>query len=188
MMINKVKSIKSNSSKYISVLGIFTLILISSNALFAKKKTDALSDSENWVKPIMTNLQVDTTKSQTQEKIYDFSSIEQLPSFVGGMRGWAEYLQANLKYPDFARRNNITGRVIVSFVVSHIGEISDVKVLRGIGGGADEEAVRVLRESPRWKPGYQYGKPVRVAYTMPIFFQLAPKTNEDNLSPFRRNF
>ena len=105
--------------------------------------------------------------------IKDFASVEVLPEFNGGMAGWGKYLQKNLKYPPMARENNITGRVIMSFVVEKNGQLTDIKVLRGIGGGCDEEASRVLKNAPAWKPGIQNGRPVRVAYTMPIFFQLA---------------
>ncbi|WP_395810114.1 energy transducer TonB [Daejeonella sp.] len=105
--------------------------------------------------------------------IKDFASVEVLPEFNGGMAGWGKYLQKNLKYPPMARENNITGRVIMSFVVEKNGQLTDIKVLRGIGGGCDEEAARVLKNAPAWKPGIQNGRPVRVAYTMPIFFQLA---------------
>jgi protein TonB len=105
--------------------------------------------------------------------IRDFASVEVLPEFAGGMAGWGKYLQKNLKYPPMARENNITGRVIMSFVVEKNGKLTDIKVLRGIGGGCDEEAKRVLANAPAWKPGIQNGRPVRVAYTMPIFFQLA---------------
>ncbi|MFA5243912.1 MAG: TonB family protein [Pedobacter sp.] len=105
--------------------------------------------------------------------IRDFASVEVLPEFQGGMAGWGKYLQKNLKYPPMARENNITGRVIMSFVVEKNGQLTDIKVLRGIGGGCDEEAIRVLKNAPAWKPGIQNGRPVRVAYTMPIFFQLA---------------
>jgi len=105
--------------------------------------------------------------------IKDFASVEVLPEFQGGMAGWGKYLQKNLKYPPMARENNITGRVIMSFVVEKNGNLTDIKVLRGIGGGCDEEAIRVLKNAPAWKPGIQNGRPVRVAYTMPIFFQLA---------------
>jgi protein TonB len=105
--------------------------------------------------------------------IKDFASVEVLPEFQGGMAGWGKYLQKNLKYPPMARENNITGRVIMSFVVEKNGQLTDVKVVRGIGGGCDEEAMRVLKNAPAWKPGIQNGRPVRVAYTMPIFFQLA---------------
>lgn len=192
------QTIETGLKKYGLIAGLFVSAIISTNAQAEKQITDLIIKKEKLDESlvlnklpefIQENIAIkDTTKSNAKEKIYDFSSIEKLPEFVGGMRGWAEFIQANLRYPEYARRNNISGRVIVSFVVSQIGEISDIVVLRGIGGGCDEEAVRVLRQSPRWNPGYQYGKPVKVAYTMPIFFQLAPKTNEDNLSPFRRNF
>jgi len=114
--------------------------------------------------------------------VNDFANVEVLPEFPGGMKGWGEYLQSALKYPDEARKNKITGRVILSFVVLKNGSITDIKVLRGIGGGADEEAVRVVKESPKWKPGILKGEPVNVAYTMPIFFQVAsnPPTEKTN--------
>lgn len=115
----------------------------------------------------------------SQEAIKDFASVDVLPEFPGGMKGWGDYLQSSLKYPDELRKNKITGRVILSFIVLKNGSITDVKVLRGIGGGADEEAVRVVKESPKWKPGILKGEPVNVAYTMPIFFQLASATIEE---------
>ena len=115
----------------------------------------------------------DTIPSRKKNEITDFASVDVLPEFPGGMKGWGEYLQSTLKYPDELRKNKITGRVILSFIVLKNGSITDVKVLRGIGGGADEEAVRVVKESPKWKPGILKGEPVNVAYTMPIFFQLA---------------
>ncbi len=105
--------------------------------------------------------------------IRDFASVEVMPEFPGGQSAWGKYLQKTMKYPPIARENNITGRVIVSFVVEKNGDLSDIKVLRGIGGGCDEEAVRVLKAAPSWKPGIQNGRSVRVQYTMPIFFQLA---------------
>ena len=83
-----------------------------------------------------------------------------------------KYLSDNLQYPDLARNNNISGRVIVKFVVNEDGSLTDFHVLRGIGGGCDEEAVRVLKKMPRWKPGIQNGKPVKVYFTQPISFNL----------------
>lgn len=122
-----------------------------------------------------------TTESDNNEEekednsIRDFASVEVMPEFPGGQSGWGKYLQQAMKYPPIARENNITGRVIVSFIVEKNGNLSDIRVLRGIGGGCDEEAVRVLKATPAWKPGMQNDRPVRVAYTMPIFFQLAAK-------------
>ena len=126
--------------------------------------------------PIPGNTDGDKAAQRTlPPDVKDFASVETLPEFAGGMAGWGKYLSANLKYPEIARKNNITGRVIMSFIVEKDGSLSDIKVLRGIGGGADEEAVRILKASPNWKPGLLNGNPVRVAYTMPIFFQLASK-------------
>ncbi len=110
--------------------------------------------------------------------IKDFSKIEVLPEFAGGMAGWSKYMQANLKYPEDAKKARVTGRVIMQFVVEKDGSLSDINVLRGLGSGLDEEATRVLTASPKWKPGIDDGRPVRVKYTMPIFFQLAPETDK----------
>lgn len=111
--------------------------------------------------------------------VKDFASVDVLPEFPGGMKGWGDYLQSSLKYPDELRKNKITGRVILSFIVLKNGSITDIKVLRGIGYGADEEAIRVVKESPKWKPGTSNGEPVNVAYTIPIFFQLPSATTEE---------
>ncbi len=116
------------------------------------------------------------TQTPQDKTIYDFTSVDMLPEFEGGMEGWSEYAKNTLKYPAEAKTKNIEGRIIMSFIVNKEGTLSDIKVLRGLGSGLDEEAVRVLSESPKWKPGIQKGQPVRVTYTMPIFFQLAKKT------------
>lgn len=105
--------------------------------------------------------------------IKDFASVEVLPKFPGGDEAFGKYLSRNIKYPPLARENNITGRVFVSFVVEKDGRLTDIKVVRGLGYGTDEEAVRVLKNSPKWSPGVQNGREVRVQYTIPIFFQLA---------------
>ena len=82
------------------------------------------------------------------------------------------YLVENLNYPEKAKAKKITGKVYVSFVVEKDGSISNVKVLRDIGYGCGEEAVRVVKAMPRWKPGMQRGKNVRVQYTLPLNFQI----------------
>src|SRR5690606_1784840 len=98
-----------------------------------------------------------------------FTYVSQMPEFPGNVN---EYFYKNLRYPDFARENNIQGKVILRFVVSEDGSISDVQVQRGIGGGCDEEAIRVLKKMPKWKPGKQNGVPVKVYYSVPISFKL----------------
>jgi protein TonB len=98
-----------------------------------------------------------------------FTYVEQMPAPSYDL---PSYFAKNIHYPDAARENNITGRVIVKFVVDEEGAISDIQVIRGIGGGCDEEAKRVIAAMPKWKPGKQNGKPVKVYFTQPITFNL----------------
>lgn len=105
-------------------------------------------------------------------EIYNVSGLEAYPEFPGGMNAWAKFLQNNLRYPYMAQDNNIQGKVLVSFVVEKDGSITDVSVVRGIGYGCDEEAIRVIKKSLRWKPGFQNNKPVRVRYNMPINYMM----------------
>jgi protein TonB len=101
-----------------------------------------------------------------------FTYVEQMPEYPGGDAARQDYLNKNLRYPDLARENNISGRVTVRFVVSEDGSISDVQVVKGIGGGCDEEAKRVVQKMPKWKPGKQNGRAVKVYFTLPIIFTL----------------
>jgi len=101
-----------------------------------------------------------------------FTVVEQNPEFVGGQAAMYAWLSKNIKYPAAASRANISGKVFVSFTVNTDGSITDAQVLKGLGFGTDEEAVRVVKSMPRWKPGKQSGRPVRVKYNLPISFQL----------------
>jgi protein TonB len=101
-----------------------------------------------------------------------FKIVEKMPEFPGGEEELFKYLGKNIKYPAMARDAGISGRVFVTFVVEKNGDIKDCKVLRGIGGGCDEEALRVVKKMPNWKAGQQRGKPVRVQFNLPIFFNL----------------
>ena len=101
-----------------------------------------------------------------------FTVVESMPEFPGGMGELMKYLATNIKYPPLAKESGIQGRVFINFVVEPDGSISNVKILRGIGGGCDEEAVRVVESMPKWKAGKQRGKPVRVSYNLPVKFTL----------------
>ena len=102
-----------------------------------------------------------------------FEVVEQMPEFPnGGMAGLMQYLSKNIKYPTIAQENGTQGRVTVQFVVNKDGSIVDAKVLRGVDPYLDKEAVRVIMGMPKWKPGMQRGKPVRVKYTVPVMFRL----------------
>lgn len=101
-----------------------------------------------------------------------FQVVESMPEFPGGEEARIKFLRDNIKYPQMARESGIQGTVYVTFVVEIDGRVTGVRVLRGIGGGCDEEAVRVVKAMPRWIPGKQRGKPVRVQFNMPIKFTL----------------
>lgn len=101
-----------------------------------------------------------------------FMVVESMPEFPGGEAALNKYLYENIKYPQMAKESGIQGRVFVTFVVEKNGAVTDVRVLRGIGGGCDEEAIRVVSNMPKWSPGKQRGKPVRVQFNLPIKFTL----------------
>lgn len=101
-----------------------------------------------------------------------FIYVEEMPAFVGGEREMLLYIGKKLKYPAEAQRIGAEGIVVVSFVVTQTGKISNAEIVKGIGYGADEEALRVIENMPYWRPGKQNGKPVAVRFTLPIRFSL----------------
>lgn len=109
-------------------------------------------------------------ESVSQDKVY--TSVQNVPSFPGGIQAFYNFLAKNIVYPKAARDKNTQGKVIVTYIVEKDGKLSDVKVARGIGDGCDEEAVRVIKLSSPWKPGMQNGHTVRVAYSVPINFAI----------------
>lgn len=111
-------------------------------------------------------------EEEEEEEAQIFTVVESMPDFPGGDEARIKYLNENIKYPQMARESGIQGRVFVTFVVEKDGSVTDVRVLRGIGGGCDEEAIRVIKNMPKWDPGKQRGKPVRVQFNMPILFKL----------------
>jgi len=108
----------------------------------------------------------------TEEVEQAFVVVEQMPQFPGGDKEMMKFIKANLKYPVIAQEMGVSGTVIVNFAVGRDGRISRIKVMRGIGSGCDEEAIRVLEKMPAWSPGKQGGKPVMVSYTVPFKFVL----------------
>lgn len=101
-----------------------------------------------------------------------FDTVDQMPSFPGGQVAMMLYLSKNTKYPALARKNEIQGRVVCTFVVERDGSISDIQVSRGLDPSLDKEAVRVLSSMPHWIPGKQKGKVVRVKCSVPVTFRL----------------
>lgn len=105
-------------------------------------------------------------------KEYLFTIVEQMPEFPGGDNALFKFLSDNVKYPRKARNKGITGKVYIHFVVDKEGNVTDISLLRGVSPEIDEEALRVMRLMPKWKPGYQNGRAVSVMYNLPINFTL----------------
>ena len=101
-----------------------------------------------------------------------FVVVEEQPEFPGGNAAMMKFLGDNIRYPVIAQENGIQGRVICNFVVERDGSITDVQVVRGVDPSLDREAVRVIQQMPRWKPGKQRGSAVRVRFTLPVVFRL----------------
>jgi len=99
-----------------------------------------------------------------------FTRMEQVPEFPGGEAAMKEFIKKNFEYPRKARKNGVEGQVLVSFVVDKTGEVTDIKVIRDIGWGCGQEAVRLLRIMPRWTPGFYDDNPLKVRYSMPFNF------------------
>lgn len=119
---------------------------------------------------LMTASAQKTVVSQSNQNIYD--AVEQMPEFPGGMPAMMEFLQTNIKYPKDAIKQNVGGRVMVMFVVEPDGSLSNVRVARKVFPSLDAEAVRVVKAMPKWKPGKEKGRAVRVNFTMPVVFSI----------------
>lgn len=166
-MITKHEKAKGFWWKLLATLPVLALLLIVNARASAQqmKKTDE-TVYEISTKDI-TNVKI---KKVDNDSIYQI--VEVMPEFSGGMEKMMDYLSNNIKYPEEAKEKGISGRVFLSFVIEKDGSVSNVKVAKGIGKLCDDEAVRVVKAMPKWKPGMQKGKPVRVTYMLPITFKL----------------
>jgi len=139
----------------------------------AEIKTELVVNAE--VTEDTKNIEITPVKIEEEEEEEDvqiFTVVENDPEFPGGMEALYKYLRENIKYPQLARDNNITGKVYVTFVVEKDGSIANPRVLKDIGGGCGAEAIRVVKAMPKWSPGKQRGKAVRVQFNLPVSFNL----------------
>ncbi len=127
-------------------------------------------DNANQAQQEFTRVEVTEEEEAKEEEV--FLVVEEDPEYPGGMEELYKFVGKNLQYPALAKENNITGRVYVSFVVEKDGSVSKVKVLKEIGGGCGNEAMRVVKMMPKWKPGKQHGRAVRTQFTLPVMFEL----------------
>ena len=130
---------------------------------------DAEDDSENVDAPSLDDFGDDWGDDSGESEV--FVVVENMPSFPGG--NVQKWISKNVKYPVLAMENGIQGKVFVQFVIERDGSITDVKVVRGVDSSLDKEAIRVVKAMPKWTPGKQRGKAVRVSFTLPINFQLS---------------
>ena len=140
-----------------------------------KVETDFIStddsDQKIEIKPYVEAKPVEE-EVEVEEEI-PFAIVEDKPTFQGkDANEFTKWVYNNIEYPEIAKENGIQGRVTVQFTIDKDGSVKDVKVLRGVDSSLDKEAVRVIQKSPKWSPGKQRNKPVKVKYTFPIIFQL----------------
>ena len=129
----------------------------------------ASDDTQAAVEVKYTPVEVEEEEVEEQQI---FQVVEEMPEFPGGMGECMKFLGKNIKYPTISQENGVQGRVIVQFVVNRDGSIVDPVVVRGVDPYLDKEALRVIATMPKWKPGKQRGKAVRVKYTVPVMFRL----------------
>lgn len=152
----------------------FTAPVIVDSVINKSNQLVAIDDIEEDI--VDVNVEAATAET-TEEKVEEapkeiFIVVEEMPEFPGGNTLLQPYLNKNVKYPTSAIENGIQGRVFVKFCVNYKGHIEQVQILRGVDPLLDEEAIRVVKSMPTWKPGKQRGKPVNVWYNVPITFQL----------------
>lgn len=170
IMMNKKKSNAAGHIKYaLFVLPAFAL-LVAGNISCSQDASQTEDAKEEVVAPVSPDAKEAPADSTAKEEV--FMVAEQMPEFPGGMKELLKFLQDNLKYPENAMKNNVQGRVIVQFVVEKDGTPTEFKVLRSVDPDLDAEALRVLQTMPKWKPGMQRGKIVRVKFTVPVSFKL----------------
>ncbi len=144
-----------------------------SGAIISNVTQEGVGGKDNNQLPTGTSEGNGTSVEGNSNEIYAAAGVEAYPEFPGGMGAWAKFIQRNLRYPSAAQDNGTQGKVFLSFVIEKDGSITDVNVIKGIGYGCDEEAVRVIKKSPKWKAGQQNNQAVRVRYTMPIGYVLS---------------
>ena len=133
----------------------------------------SLEDDANLAVDIQDYKEATVEEEEVEEEAIPFQLVEQKPSFNGGdANEFSKWVNSRLVYPEIAKENGVQGRVTLQFTVEADGRVTNVKVLRGVDESLDKEAVRVVSSSPKWKPGKQRDRAVKVTYTFPVIFQL----------------
>ena len=164
MMMNKNKSPKRKLAKYLMMLPVAALLMM----------TNCVKEQEADRVPSQGKTLQDKEQANEQDYNEIFIVAEEMPQFPGGQGALMKYISENVHYPKEAQEKGIEGSVICSFIVGKDGSITDVEVVRGVDPSLDEEAIRLIKSMPKWEPGRQRGKVVDVRFTLPIVFRLQP--------------
>lgn len=130
------------------------------------------SEDDATAAQVETYVAPTVVEEEEESESHIFTVVEKMPQFPGGDAALLKFVNGSIKYPVIAQENGIQGRVVISFVVNRDGSVVDAEIVRGVDPSLDKEALRVVNTMPKWSPGEQRGKPVRVKYTMPIQFRL----------------
>ena len=175
IMMTKQKTKSTAMLKYLLMLPLLGILLIG----FACSNSDDEAVIENAQKSkaveneaVIEQPAEEAESKQEEQAAEIFTVVEEMPEFPGGKGAFLKYLAENINYPESAKKDGVQGRVFVNFVVEKNGSISGVNVLRGVREDLDQEAIRVVSEMPKWKPGKQRGEAVRVSFNVPIKYQL----------------
>ena len=167
-MMNRRKTRSIGRLKYLFFLPVAALLATACDGNQTQEQTAQEPELEQSV--VTTEADNEAVQSKVDDTTFDI--VEIAPEFPGGVQELLKYLKDNIKYPQDAQDAKKEGRVIAQFVVTTDGSVADVKIVRGVYPSLDEEAIRVIKAMPKWKPGTQKGKPVRVRYTLPVTFKL----------------
>jgi len=186
IMLNKNTNVKKSMGRVLFVLPILAILLFTFACNNADSKSSPIVEKSN--KKVETKAEkqkvekrvkeeaVQKTEIDSEDKV--FQVVEVMPSFPGGDKARIKYLSGAVEYPKEAKEKGVQGTVYVGFVVEKDGSVSDVKIMRGLGSGCDEAAMSAIEKMPKWNPGTQRGKAVRVGYTIPISFKLSGNTEK----------
>lgn len=169
VMMNKKRTSATGRIKYALFAPLAVALLLVSNIETVARTTVNLAE----------DMVSELTDAAPQDTARVFMVVEQMPEFPGGMAACMEFLKNNIKYPKEAREKKEQGRVILQFVVMEDGSLSDIKIVRGVSPSIDAEAIRIMNQMPKWKPGMQRGQAVRVKYTIPVMFSLDDENQGD---------
>lgn len=150
------------------IIVLFILTTVSTYALAQSETNDSTFMSPGQQKEVVI-------EDPTLDPVVELFAVEQQPEFPNGTAALYQFLGQNIKYPEIAQHDNIEGSVVLILVIEKDGTIGNIKVIKELGGGCTEEAIRVVKMMPIWKPGMHNGQLVRVRYTLPILFKLSDK-------------